>query len=71
MVIGMGGVGSVIAMKLHGYDCFERVVLADIDITFAKALHEVTKKSRFEIHQLNAMETANDQRRNPVDPFGN
>src|SRR2546429_6031807 len=58
MVLGMGGVGSVIGMKLHGFDCFERIILADIDITFANVLHERTKKSRFAVHQLNASETA-------------
>src|SRR6266487_2507190 len=58
MVMGMGGVGCVIGMKLHGYDCFERIILADIDTTFASALHEHTKKGRFEVHQINAMETA-------------
>lgn len=57
LVIGMGGVGSVIGMKLHEYECFERIVLADIDLTFANALQERTKKSRFEVVQLNAMET--------------
>ncbi len=40
MVIGMGGVGSVIGQKLHEYDCFERILLADIDPTFAEHLHE-------------------------------
>src|SRR5438477_12769530 len=58
MVIGMGGVGSVIAMKLHGYDCFERIILADIDITFANAIRERAKKSRFEVFQVNATDTA-------------
>ena len=58
LVIGMGGVGSVIGMKLHEYECFERIILADIDVTFANALQERTKKSRFEVVQLNAMETA-------------
>src|SRR3954464_4700356 len=59
MVIGIGGVGSVIGLKLHGYDCFERIILADIDTTFANILHERTKKSRFVVHQVNAMDTAN------------
>jgi saccharopine dehydrogenase-like NADP-dependent oxidoreductase len=45
-------------MKLHGYDCLERIILADIDVTFANALHQRTKKSRFEVVQINAMETA-------------
>src|SRR6185369_3607545 len=59
MVMGMGGVGCVIATKLHGYDCFDRIILADVDTTFANILHERTKKSRFVVHQVNAMETAN------------
>jgi len=58
LVIGMGGVGSVIGTKLHEWDCFERIVLADIDLTFANALQERTKKSRFEVVQLNAMDTS-------------
>ncbi|MDQ3624911.1 MAG: saccharopine dehydrogenase NADP-binding domain-containing protein, partial [Verrucomicrobiota bacterium] len=57
LVIGMGGVGSVIGQKLHGYDCFERIFLADIDPTFAQRLHEKTPKSRFVVAVLNAMET--------------
>jgi len=28
MVLGMGGVGCVIATKLHGYDSFERILPA-------------------------------------------
>ena len=58
MVLGMGGVGCVIAQKLHGYECFERIILADIDTTFANVLHERTKKSRFVVHQVNATDTA-------------
>ena len=58
MVVGMGGVGCVIATKLHGYECFERIILADVDTTFANQLHERTKKSRFLVLQVNAMETA-------------
>lgn len=58
LVLGMGGVGCVIATKLHGWDCFDQIILADIDTTFAQQLHERTKKSRFSVHQLNAMDTA-------------
>src|SRR6187402_418615 len=57
MVIGLGGVGSVIGRKLHDYECFERIILADIDPTYAKVLHNTTKRSRFEVLTLNAMET--------------
>ncbi len=57
MVMGIGGVGSVIGQKLHDYDCFERIVLADIDTTFAQKLHHQTKRSRFEVCQVNAMDT--------------
>lgn len=57
MVMGMGGVGSVIGQKLHDYDCFDRIILADIDTTFAQKLHQQTKRSRFEVHQVNAMDT--------------
>ena len=35
LVIGMGGVGSVIGQKLHDYECFDKIYLADIDPTFA------------------------------------
>ena len=57
MVIGMGGVGSVIGLKLHGYDCFERILLADIDPAFAEKLRERIKDSRFEVHQVDALQT--------------
>jgi len=59
LVIGLGGVGSVIGQKLHEYDCFSRVFISDLDTTYAQRLHEKTKKSRFEVVKLNAMETAN------------
>ena len=58
MVIGMGGVGSVIGQKLHEYDCFERILLADVDPTFAEHLREKTKSSRFQVCTVNAMDTA-------------
>jgi saccharopine dehydrogenase (NAD+, L-lysine forming) len=57
LVIGMGGVGSVIGQKLHDYDCFDKIYLADIDPTFAQHLHGRTMDSRFEVATLNAMET--------------
>src|SRR4030095_9437945 len=44
LVIGMGGVGSVIGQKLHSYSCFDRIVLPGVH-------------SRFEVAQLNATET--------------
>ena len=58
MVIGMGGVGSVIGQKLHEYDCFERILLADVDPTFAEHLREKTRSSRFQVCTVNAMDTA-------------
>jgi saccharopine dehydrogenase (NAD+, L-lysine forming) len=58
MVIGLGGVGSVIGRKLHEYECFDRIILADIDPTFAQKLQAETKRSRFQVITLNAMETA-------------
>lgn len=54
LVIGLGGVGSVIGQKLHNYECFERIVLADVDVTFAQRLAALTKASRFEVVQLDA-----------------
>lgn len=57
LVIGMGGVGSVIGQKLHSYSCFDRIVLADIDTRFAQELDSRTPNSRFEVAQLNANET--------------
>lgn len=57
LVIGIGGVGSVIGMKLHEYDCFERIVLADIETTFAESLRQRTKNSRFTVVQANAADT--------------
>jgi saccharopine dehydrogenase (NAD+, L-lysine-forming) len=56
MVIGIGGVGSVIGQRLHEYDCFDRIVLADLDPTFANKLAERTKNSRFCVVQANAMD---------------
>jgi saccharopine dehydrogenase-like NADP-dependent oxidoreductase len=58
LVIGMGGVGSVIGQKLHSYPCFERIVLADVDTTHAQRLDANTPNSRFEVAQLNATNTA-------------
>lgn len=58
MVIGVGGVGSVIGLKLHQYDCFERIVLADVEPTFAERLHQRTPQSRFTVCQVNAADTA-------------
>jgi saccharopine dehydrogenase (NAD+, L-lysine-forming) len=57
LVIGMGGVGSVIGQKLHSYSCFDRIVLADVDTRFAEQLDARTPNSRFEVAQLNANET--------------
>ncbi len=57
MVIGIGGVGSVIGRKLHEYDCFDRIVLADLDPVFARQLEAHTPKSRFVVVQANAMDT--------------
>lgn len=57
MVIGTGGVGSVIGQKLHSFDCFERIILADMDPTFARHLAEKTPGNRFVVVQANAMDT--------------
>jgi len=57
LVLGIGGVGSVIGQKLHSYECFDRVLLGDLNTEFAVKLHNETKHSRFEIVQANAMET--------------
>jgi len=57
LVIGMGGVGSVIGQKLHSYPCFDRIILADVDTRFAEQLDARTANSRFEVAQLNATET--------------
>jgi saccharopine dehydrogenase (NAD+, L-lysine forming) len=57
LVIGMGGVGSVIGQKLHSYSCFDRIVLADVDTRFAEQLDSKTPNSRFEVAQLNATDT--------------
>jgi len=57
MVIGIGGVGSVIGQKLHEFDCFDRIVLADVDTMFAEQLAERTPKNRFVICKTNAMDT--------------
>ena len=57
MVIGIGGVGSVIGQKLHEYDCFDRIILADLEPVFANQLAAKTPKSRFLVVQANAMHT--------------
>ncbi len=57
MVIGIGGVGSVIGQKLHEFDCFDRIVLADVDPTFAQQLAARTSRNRFVVVQANAMQT--------------
>src|SRR4051794_1306856 len=58
LVIGMGGVGSVIGQKLHEYDCFKKIVLADVEPSFAQHLQGKTLDSRFEVATVNAMDTA-------------
>lgn len=57
MVIGIGGVGSVIGQKLHEFDCFDRIVLADMDTIFAEQLAAKTPKNRFVVVKANAMHT--------------
>jgi saccharopine dehydrogenase (NAD+, L-lysine-forming) len=59
LIIGTGGVGSVIGQKLHGYASFDRIFLGDVDTTYAERLHERTPKSRFEVVKINAMDTPN------------
>lgn len=58
LIIGTGGVGSVIGQKLHGYAAFDRIFLGDVDTTYAQRLHERTPKSRFEVVSINAMDSA-------------
>src|SRR5215213_3715390 len=58
LVLGMGGVGSVIGQKLHSYECFERIYLGDVDTTYAQRLHERTPDSRCEVVPINALETS-------------
>lgn len=57
MVIGIGGVGSVIGQKLNEFDCVDRIILADMDTHFAQQLADRTPRNRFEIVQANAMDT--------------
>ena len=59
MVIGIGGVGSVIGQKLQEYDCFDRIVLADMDPVFAQQLASRLPRKRFVIIRANALETDN------------
>jgi saccharopine dehydrogenase-like NADP-dependent oxidoreductase len=56
MVIGIGGVGSVIGQKLHEFDCFDRIILADLDPVFAQQLASRTPRNRFVVVQANAMD---------------
>jgi saccharopine dehydrogenase (NAD+, L-lysine-forming) len=58
LVLGMGGVGSVVGQKLHGYAAFDRIYLGDVDTIYAQRLHERTPQSRFEVVALNALNTA-------------
>ena len=57
MVIGIGGVGSVIGQKLHEFECFERIVLADLEPVFAEQLASRMARNRFVVVQVNAMDT--------------
>ena len=57
MVIGIGGVGSVIGQKLHEFECFERIVLADLEPVFAEQLASRVPRNRFVVVQVNAMDT--------------
>ena len=54
LVLGTGGVGSVIGQRLHTYDCFDEVYLGDMDTQFAEALAAKTDNSHFKIVKLNA-----------------
>ena len=56
MVIGIGGVGSVIGQKLHEFDCFDQIVLADLDPAFAHQLASRMPKHRFVVVEANAMD---------------
>lgn len=56
MVIGMGGVGSVIAQKLHEYDCVDRIICADRDPVFAEQLAKRIPHNRFVVVQADAMD---------------
>ena len=56
MVIGMGGVGSVIAQKLHEYDCVDRIICADRDTVFAEQLSKRTPNNRFVVVKADAMD---------------
>ncbi len=57
MVIGIGGVGSVIGQKLHEFDCFDQIVLADLEPIFAEQLAARTKNSRFKVRCVDALDT--------------
>jgi saccharopine dehydrogenase (NAD+, L-lysine-forming) len=56
MVIGIGGVGSVIGQKFHEFDCFDRIVLADLEPIFAQQLVSRAPRNRFVVVQANAMD---------------
>ncbi len=58
LIIGTGGVGSVIGQKLLGYDAFESIYLSDVDTTYAERLKHRTPKNRFVVVSLDAMDTA-------------
>ncbi len=59
MVVGMGGVGSVIARKLHEYDCVDRIICTDKDTRFADQLSQRMPRNRFVVCEADAMDTKN------------
>ena len=56
MVVGIGGVGSVIGQKLHQFDCFDQIVVADLDPAFTHQLASPMPKNRFVVVEVNAMD---------------
>ncbi len=56
LVIGMGGVGSVIARRFHEYNCFDRSVCADRDTVFAEKPAKRIPNNRFVVVKADAMD---------------
>jgi saccharopine dehydrogenase-like NADP-dependent oxidoreductase len=54
LVLGTGGVGSVIGQRLHTYDCYGDIYLGDVETQFADILHAKTDDSRFKVVKLDA-----------------
>jgi saccharopine dehydrogenase (NAD+, L-lysine-forming) len=54
MLLGVGGVGTVIAKKMAERDSFEEVMLADVETSWAQRLRDEIDDQRFSVAMVNA-----------------